>query len=147
MKESDCLCHCHKEIDKVLASQGIYCKCIKNCIHCNPDEVLPSKEDEGVVSTQEDWEKRFDLDFTYREDGQWLRNIDGYEDEDGNFISQPNQAYGVPDFFKQFIYQELKNQRKELVEKIETLKIDVEGFEGTNRLIDEIISLIQEEGK
>lgn len=35
--KEDCTCHCHNDEDDKLEAQGIRCKCIKNCIHCHPE--------------------------------------------------------------------------------------------------------------
>ena len=64
------------------------------------------------------WENNFDKLFEYRKQGQWLRNIDGYEDENGKFIKQPHQAYMVPDFIKSFLSDALDTVEREVERKM-----------------------------
>lgn len=59
---------------------------------------------------------KFSKDFKYRRNGQWVRSVDGYEDEDGNFVSNSHEAYAVPEFLEQFIDQALDEYAR-IVEK------------------------------
>ena len=37
MESQYCECHCHNDEDGRLAARGIICRCIKNCVHCHPE--------------------------------------------------------------------------------------------------------------
>lgn len=52
--------------------------------------------------------KEFRETFSYTRQGQWFRKVDGFEDEDGNFVERPHKAYAVPDFIEQFLIQAVK---------------------------------------
>jgi len=62
--------------------------------------------------------QRFKEKFIYKRNGQWTRVIDGYEDENGKFISNPNEAYAVPEFIEAFIIEELERVREETIKEI-----------------------------
>jgi hypothetical protein len=49
-EKENCSCHCHDEklqdIHGAMNDHGLLCRCIKNCIHCNPNIILPTEPKE-----------------------------------------------------------------------------------------------------
>ena len=60
-----CTCHCHQEIEQ-MKRNGIQCRCIKNCVHCNPEnfkqswegEVEGRGEENGWLAATVSWERK-----------------------------------------------------------------------------------------
>lgn len=86
MTTDNCNCHCHKEED---LPEGVQCRCIKNCEHCNPkttDKTCPkckavqtkSEDSFGCWSCGgamiDNWKERFNKKFVFG--GFWLNKED-----------------------------------------------------------------------
>lgn len=107
------------------------------CGGCGGDFTCSSECLQCIPKSREDWEKEFEKEFTYRKQGQWFKNLDGYVDENDKFVKKPHQAYMVPDFIKQFIHQ-----------TIHGLEIELDLSQRVNRILtDQLFKSYCEHGK
>lgn len=82
--KNQCTCHCHEE---ATAPAGFKCRCIKNCIHCHPENFPAVPTTDQEVSLREKFEKELDL---------------GYGDGVGHF-SLGSKTKHVADLFERYV--------------------------------------------
>lgn len=152
--ESTCICHCHKYEGDL---EGIQCKCIKNCKHCNPD-FKPSESDNGLKSSKNGLEPKNkcvcpchkDND---RPEGKYcgcseyhVKNNTNWEDEFDKLVDSDDSSYTD---LVQFIKQQRLLVKKEMLERLKDIYLTAgqEEYDSyhTNISIVDLEKLLEEE--
>lgn len=64
--------------------------------------------------------------FVYKGHGIWHKKVDGYEDENDNFIAKPHEAYAVPEFMEQWLATAFQTIEEETANDICKITDDIE---------------------
>ena len=80
------------------------------CVHCNWDSKVSTERKPESPTVPAGWEKEFDDDFFYRQDGLWGHWVDAC-DEDDKPLDRV-RAYMVPEAIKSFISSQISEAEK-----------------------------------
>lgn len=116
-EEGKCICHCHEEHN---LPDGVQCRCIKNCIHCRPEN-FPSDQQ----PLKDEWKEQFVNDFC-----EWIpyRDTDllywkGIKEKNINLIPTPKTVI-------QWIEEIQLEQQKDFDARVDRFIKEAEAMKG-----------------